>query len=67
MNKTMGKLIHLLPQKTNDAGYRKINFVPEDTDYIQDHKAFEDRRQQLISEYELQLRQYINNTTLQIM
>ncbi|OPX42564.1 hypothetical protein CLHUN_35310 [Ruminiclostridium hungatei] len=67
MNKTMGKLIRLLPQKTNDAEYTKINFVPEDTDYIQDHKAFEDRRQQLINEYELQLSQYINNTTMQIM
>lgn len=58
MNKTMGKLIHLLPQKTNEAGYNVIYMVPEDTDYIQDHKLFEDRRQQLINEYELHLRQY---------
>ncbi len=60
MNKTMGKLIHLLPQKTNDIEYTAINFVPEGTDYIQDHTEFENRRKQLINEYELQLKQYIN-------
>ncbi len=58
MNKAMGKLIHLLPQKTNEAEYTEIYIVPEDTDYIQDHRIFEDRRQQLINEYELHLKQY---------
>ncbi len=58
MNKTMGKLIHLLPQKTNAAEYTEIYIVPEDTDYIQDHSVFEDRRRQLINEYELHLSQY---------
>lgn len=62
MNKTMGKLIHLLPQKTNDIEYTGINFVPEGTDYIQDHTEFENRRKQLINEYELQLKQYINDS-----
>jgi hypothetical protein len=62
MNNTMGKLILLLPQKTNDLEYTEINFIPEDTDFIQDHKTFEDRRQQLISEYEKKLRIFKNNS-----
>ncbi len=61
MNKTMGKLIHLLPQKTNDLEYTEINFIPEDTDYIQDHKIFEDRRRQLISEFEKELSIFKND------
>lgn len=52
----MGKLILLIPQKTNESEYTEINFIPEDTDFILDHKAFEDRRQQLIDEYENKLR-----------
>ncbi|MDF2986888.1 MAG: hypothetical protein K0R50_2398 [Eubacterium sp.] len=62
MNKTMGKLIHLLPPKTNELKYTEIYFVPEDTDYIQDHKAFENRRQQLIDEYEKELRHFKKNS-----
>lgn len=62
MNNTMGKLILLLPQKTNDPEYTDTNFIPEDTDFIQDHKMFEDRRQQLISEYEKKLSIFRNNS-----
>ena len=58
----MGKLIHLLPQKTNDFEYTEITFIPEDTDFIQDHKIFETRRQQLIDEYEKELRIFRNNS-----
>lgn len=62
MNNTMGKLIHLLPQKTNETEHTEINFIPEDTDFIQDHKIFEDRRQHLIDEFEKELRIFKNNT-----
>ncbi len=62
MNNAMGKLIQLLPQKTNDAECTEINFIPEDTDFIQDHKDFEYRRQQLISEYEKELMIFKNNS-----
>lgn len=58
----MGKLIILSPQKTNDLEYMHINFIPEDTDYIQDHKIFEDRRQQLIDEYEKELQIFRKNS-----
>ncbi len=62
MNKTMGKLIQLLPQKTNESEYTEANFIPEDSDYIQDHKTFENRRQQLIDEYEKELRIFKDNS-----
>ncbi len=58
----MGKLIQLLPQKTNDLEYTEINFIPEATDFIQDHKSFEDRRQQLIDEFEKELQIFKNHT-----
>ena len=64
MNKTMGKLLRLLPQKINQREYTRVNLVPEDTDYIQDHSAFEYRRQQLINEYEIQLKQYKNDSAI---
>lgn len=60
MNNISGKLIHLLPQRTNEG--IEMNFISEDTDFIQDHSIFEDRRQQLISEYERELRIYKDNT-----
>jgi hypothetical protein len=60
MNNISGKLIHLLPQRTNEG--IEVSFIPEDTDFIQDHSIFEDRRQQLISEYERELRIYKDNT-----
>ena len=62
MNNNMGKLLHLLPQKTNDTKYAETTFIPEDTDFIQDHKIFENRRQQLINEYENKLRVFKNNS-----
>jgi hypothetical protein len=62
MSNTMGKLIHLLPQKTNELEYTEMNFIPEDTDFIQDHEIFEDRRQQLIDEYEKELKFFRNNS-----
>jgi len=48
----MGILIHILHPKTSS----QINYIPEDTDFIQDHRSFEDRRQQLIDEYEEKLK-----------
>jgi hypothetical protein len=39
-----------------------MNFIPEDTDFIQDHEIFEDRRQQLIDEYEKELKFFRNNS-----
>jgi hypothetical protein len=62
MSNTMGKLIHLSPQKTNEFGYTEISFIPEDTDFIQDHRIFEDRRQHLIDEYEKELKYFRNNS-----
>lgn len=62
MSNTMGKLIQLLPIKTNDFEYTEINFIPEATDFIQDHKIFEDRRQQLIDEFEKELRMFKNHS-----
>ena len=58
----MGKLIQLSLQKTNDFEHTEINFIPEDTDYIQDHEIFEDRRRHLIDEYEKALRVFKNNS-----
>lgn len=66
MSNIMGKLILLSPQKTSDVKYTKINFIPEDTDFIQDHKIFEDRRQQLIKEYEKEL-QIVKNNSMQMI
>ena len=66
MSNIMGKLILLSPQKTSDVKYTKINFIPEDTDFIQDHKIFEDRRQQLIKEYEKEL-QIVKNNSMQLI
>lgn len=63
MNKNMGKLIRLLPQRTNDTESGETNIVPEGADYIQDHTEFENRRQQLINEYESQLKQLKNSST----
>ncbi len=63
MSNTMGKIIHILPQGT-DANADNIGFFHEDTDFIQDHGTFEDRRQQLISEYERELRIFKNNSML---
>lgn len=63
MSNTMGKIIHILPQGTN-ANADNIGFFHEDTDFIQDHGTFEDRRQQLISEYEMELRIFKNNSML---
>ncbi|WP_041706720.1 hypothetical protein [Ruminiclostridium cellulolyticum] len=60
MSNTTGKIIHLLPQGTNDSA--EIAFLHEDTDFIQDHGAFENRRQQLISEYERELRIFKSNS-----
>ncbi len=63
MSNTMGKIIHLLPQGTND-NIDNNGFCHEDTDFIQDHGTFEDRRQQLISEYERELRIFKSNSML---
>ncbi len=63
MSNTMGKIIHILPQGTND-NKDNIGFLHEDTDFIQDHGTFEDRRQQLISEYERELRIFKSNSML---
>ncbi|WP_034847537.1 hypothetical protein [Ruminiclostridium josui] len=63
MSNTMGKIIHILPQGTND-NLDSIGFIHEDTDFIQDHGTFEDRRQQLISEYEKELRILKRNSML---
>ena len=52
MSSIMGILIHILHPKTSS----QINYIPEDTDFIQDHRSFEDRRQQLIDEYEEKLK-----------
>lgn len=66
MNNTMGKLLLILPQKTNECELTEINFIPEDTDFIQDHTMFEDRRKQLVNEYEEELRNFRNNSMLMI-
>ncbi len=66
MSNIMGKLILIAPQKTNDLRYTEINFIPEDTDFIQDHKVFEDRRQQLIDEYEKEL-QIVKDNSMQLI
>ena len=62
MNNIMGKLILISPQKTNNIEYPELNFIPEDTDFIQDHKTFENRRQHLIDEFEKELRKFRNNS-----
>lgn len=62
MSRITGKLILLSPQKINDLEGIEINFIPEDTDFIQDHKCFEDRRKQLINEYDKELRNFRNNS-----
>ncbi|PYG85901.1 hypothetical protein LY28_03055 [Ruminiclostridium sufflavum DSM 19573] len=62
MNSIRGKLILIQPQKNIEFKYAELNFIPEDTDFIQDHRTFEDRRQQLIDEYEKELRNFRNNT-----
>ncbi|MHB8063494.1 MAG: hypothetical protein ACYDG2_12825 [Ruminiclostridium sp.] len=58
----MGKVIHLSPQKTNELEYTETTLIPEDTDFIQDHKIFEDRRRHLIDEYEKELKFFRNNS-----
>ncbi len=63
MSNTMGKIIHILPQGTN-SNVDNSGFWHEDTDFIQDHDTFEDRRQQLISEYERELRIFKSNSML---
>jgi hypothetical protein len=60
MSNTSGKIIHILPQGTDDCA--ETGFMHEDTDFIQEHSIFEDRRQQLVSEYERELRIYKDNT-----
>ena len=59
----MGKIIHILPQGTNDNA-DNVGFLDEDTNFIQDHGTFEDRRRQLISEYERELRIFKSNSML---
>ncbi len=66
MSNIMGKLVLLSPQKTNNSENSKINIIPEDTDFIQDHRTFEDRRHQLIDEYEKELQIFRNNSILMI-
>ncbi|AEY66861.1 hypothetical protein [Clostridium sp. BNL1100] len=63
MSNTMGKIIHILPQGTNDNA-DNVGFLDEDTNFIQDHGTFEDRRRQLISEYERELRIFKSNSML---
>lgn len=58
MNNVKGKLIIISPPKINDFEYNELNFIPEYTDFIQDHETFESRRQKIIDEYEKELRNF---------
>jgi hypothetical protein len=62
MSNIMGKLILISPQKINKMEHTDLNFIPEDTDFIQDHKTFENRRQYLIDEFEKELHKFRNNS-----
>lgn len=62
MSNIMGKIILIPPQKISNIEYTDLNFIPEYTDFIQDHKTFENRRQQIIDEYEKELHNLRNNS-----
>lgn len=66
MNNIMGKLILISPPKTNNYEHFELKFILEDTDFIQDHKTFENRRQHLIDEFEKELHK-LRSTSMKVI